>query len=155
MVAGEDAEAAGVLRQDLGDAEFGGEVRDGGGGVGAQALVPAGLVKVAVKVLGGGPDAVHHDPGPRPGAWNSSRLTRPRKLTGSCSLSSHIRGFRLAKSSRVGRCQDQRRLVANRASGRIGSGRTVLTVNLRIAFTCATLTDNLNSGNCFGFLLGK
>ncbi|BAS07398.1 hypothetical protein AHiyo4_08200 [Arthrobacter sp. Hiyo4] len=54
-----------------------------------------------------------------------------------------------------GRCQDQRRLVANRASGLIGSGRTVLTVNLRIAFTCATLTDNINVRNRFGFLLGK
>jgi hypothetical protein len=45
--------------------------------------------------------------------------------------------------------------VANRASGLMGSGRTVLTVNLRIAFTSATLTDNINVRNCFGFLLGK
>ena len=63
--------------------------------------------------------------------------------------------FRLAKSSLVGRCQDQRRLVANRTRGLIGSGRTVRTVNLRIAFTCVTLTDNINVWNRYGFLLGK
>jgi hypothetical protein len=32
-------------------------------------------------------------------------------------------------------------LVASLASGRMGSGRTVLTVNLRIAFTSETLTE--------------
>jgi hypothetical protein len=47
----------------------------------------------------------------------------------------------------VGRCQDQRKLLASRASGRIGSGSTVRTVNLRIAFTCVTLTDKLHSRN--------
>ncbi|MCY1234114.1 hypothetical protein D9M72_466860 [compost metagenome] len=86
---------------------------------------------------------------------SSSRLTRPRKLTGSCALSSQIAGFRPSKSSRVGRCHDHRRLVANRASGRIDSGRTVRTVNLRIAFTCVTLTDKVGRRNRFRFLLGK
>jgi hypothetical protein len=45
--------------------------------------------------------------------------------------------------------------VANRASGLIGSGSTVRTVNLRIAFTCATLTDKMGGRNSFSFLLGK
>jgi hypothetical protein len=58
-----------------------------------------------------------------------------------------MRGFNPAKSSRVGRCQDQRKLLASRASGRMGSGRTVRTVNLRIAFTCVTLTDNMGGWN--------
>ena len=91
VVAGEDAEAAGVLRQDFGDAEFGGEVGDAGGGVAAQALVPAGLLQVPVQVLGRRLD-------PATTSWSvasrcsSSRLTRPRKLTGSWPLSAQIRG---------------------------------------------------------------
>jgi len=47
----------------------------------------------------------------------------------------------------VGRCQDHRKLLASRASGLMGSGRTVRTVNLRIAFTCVTLTDNMRGWN--------
>ncbi len=50
VVAGEHAEAARVLGQDLADAELGGEVGDAGGGVG-QGLVPAGLVQVRLEVL--------------------------------------------------------------------------------------------------------
>jgi hypothetical protein len=45
--------------------------------------------------------------------------------------------------------------VASRASGRIGSGRTVRTVNLRIAFTCVTLTDKMNRWNRFRLHSGK
>ena len=44
VVAGEDAEAAAVLRQGLGDAEFGREVRDRLRGV-FQALIPAGAFR--------------------------------------------------------------------------------------------------------------
>ncbi|BCW53355.1 hypothetical protein NicSoilB11_07650 [Arthrobacter sp. NicSoilB11] len=66
---------------------------------------------------------------------------------GSCPLSSQRRGFSAAKSSRVGRCQDHRKLLASLARGRMGSGRTVRTVNLRIAFTCVTLIDNMRGWN--------
>ncbi|GAA2779686.1 hypothetical protein GCM10019017_25690 [Streptomyces showdoensis] len=55
VVAGEDAEAAGVLGQGGGDAELGREVRDRGGRFAGLPLVPAGLVEVVVEVLGGGP----------------------------------------------------------------------------------------------------
>ena len=53
MVAGKDAEAAGVLREYLGDAEFGGEIGDALGRVVAQALVPARLAEVTVQVRRG------------------------------------------------------------------------------------------------------
>src|SRR5450759_769964 len=52
VVPGEDAQAAGVLRQDLGDPELGREVGNGARYVG-QALVPAGAGEVVVEVLGG------------------------------------------------------------------------------------------------------
>ena len=60
VVAGKDAEAAGVLRQHLGDAELGGEVGDARRCAVAEALVPAGLFEVPVEVLGGGVDPAHH-----------------------------------------------------------------------------------------------
>ena len=74
---------------------------------------------------------------------------------GSWALSAQIPGLSPSKSSRVGRCQDHRRLVASRASGRIDSGSTVRTVNLRIAFTCETLTDKSVPRNCFKILSRK
>jgi hypothetical protein len=52
VVAGEHAETARVLGQDLADAELGGEVRDPAGR-GGQRLVPARLAQVAGQVLGG------------------------------------------------------------------------------------------------------
>ena len=64
VVAGEDAEAAGVLRQHGRDAELGAEVRDRGGGglaggllLAAPRLVPALVGEVVVQVLVGGHDA--------------------------------------------------------------------------------------------------
>ena len=62
MVASQDAQAAGVLRQHLGDAEFGGEVCNGGGRVLAQSLVPARLLQVAVQVVRRGAHAGHDVP---------------------------------------------------------------------------------------------
>ena len=60
VVAGQDAEAAGVLRQHGGDAELRGEVGDGAGGVGARlALVPAVGAEVAVEVGLGGVQPLH------------------------------------------------------------------------------------------------
>ncbi|MDI2023823.1 hypothetical protein PJL18_04371 [Paenarthrobacter nicotinovorans] len=60
MVAGEDAEAAGVLRENFGDAEFGGEVGDASRRIFAEALVPARLAEVAVQVGCGVLYAVHY-----------------------------------------------------------------------------------------------
>ena len=58
VVAGEDAEAAGVLRQHRGDAELGREVRDGARGVVAGlAGVPAVLGEVALQVVVRGVEA--------------------------------------------------------------------------------------------------
>ncbi len=54
VVAGEDAEAAGVLGQGGGHAELGREVGDGGREVAGLLLVPAGGVQIGVEVLGGG-----------------------------------------------------------------------------------------------------
>ena len=51
VVAGEDAETAGVLRQHLGDAELCAEVGDRGGGLLAQRLVPVRGRQVVVEVL--------------------------------------------------------------------------------------------------------
>jgi hypothetical protein len=53
MVPGEDAEAAGVLRQRGRDAELGREVGDGGGKFGGLGLVPAVAGHVVVQVVGG------------------------------------------------------------------------------------------------------
>ena len=71
VVAGEDAEAAGVLRQRRGDPELGREVADGGGQVpaavppGARAvalLVPAGAVQIGVQALRRGAQSVQERP---------------------------------------------------------------------------------------------
>ena len=147
VVAGQDAKAAGVLGKDLGDAELGGEVGDAGRGAVAQALVPARLLQVAVEVVGSGMDTPHHVlvrgqalqlfPADQSRGTSRDRGRSPPRSP----------GLRPSKSSRVGRCQDHRRLVASRASGRIDSGRTVRTVNLRIAFTSETLTDKSLPGN--------
>ena len=56
VVAGQDAEAAGVLRQHGGDAELGREVGDRGRPVAAAALVPAVLGEVALQVGPGHPE---------------------------------------------------------------------------------------------------
>src|SRR4029453_10976462 len=50
VVAGKDAQATGVLGENLGDAEFRREVGDAGRGFFTQALVPARLAEVAVQI---------------------------------------------------------------------------------------------------------
>ena len=81
VVAGEHAEAARVLGEDLADAELGGEVGDLGGGVG-QGLVPAGLVQVASR----GPRA-----GPAGGPGSRGRR-RPARARGRRSRSASAAG---------------------------------------------------------------
>lgn len=51
VVSGEDAQAAGVLRQGGGDAELGGEVSDGGGQATALLLVPAVALHIGPEVV--------------------------------------------------------------------------------------------------------
>lgn len=70
-------------------------------------------------------------------------------MTGSKALSAQICGLSEAKSLRVGKCQDQRRLLASFASGAIDSGRTVRTVNLRIAFTFSKVAEIAGGWNWF------
>jgi len=53
VVAGEDAQAAGVLRKHLGDAELRGEVRDAGRRLIPERLVPAGRRQVLLEVVDG------------------------------------------------------------------------------------------------------
>ena len=53
VVTGEDAQAAGVLRQHLGDAELGGEVGDAGRRLGPERLVPARRREVLLQVVDG------------------------------------------------------------------------------------------------------
>ena len=53
VVTGEDAQAAGVLRQHLGDPELGGEVGDARRRLGAERLVPARLGEVLLQVVHG------------------------------------------------------------------------------------------------------
>ncbi len=71
VVAGQDAEAAGVLRQHGSDAELRGEVGDGAGGVlGAGPLVPTVAGEVGPQVLAGGPE-------PRQEALVAGQLGQP------------------------------------------------------------------------------
>ncbi|CAH0295935.1 hypothetical protein SRABI128_04027 [Microbacterium sp. Bi128] len=60
VVPGQDAKAARVLGQDLGDAELRREIGDACRRAVAQALVPARLFQVLVEVIGRGVDAPHH-----------------------------------------------------------------------------------------------
>ncbi len=128
VVAGEHAEAARVLGQDLADAELGGEVGDAGGGVG-QGLVPAGLVQVA------------------PARSSSRACWRARKSgssaacsstwasisfsirSGLCPEASQPAGSMARNSSWVAGCQLQRRLWARTRSGLRASGTVGSTVN--------------------------
>ena len=73
VVAGEDAQAAGVLRQRGGDAELGREVGDPGGRLGAQRLVPASEREVVAQVVAGSGSPSRRSPGRRP----APRAARP------------------------------------------------------------------------------
>lgn len=70
---------------------------------------------------------------------SSSGENEPSIATGSRRAASQRAGLSDANSSSVGLCHDQRRLLASSASGASGSGRTVRTVNRRIALTRITL----------------
>ena len=61
--------------------------------------------------------------------------TSPRRPIGSLPCSAHRSGATSRNRSRVGWCHDQRRLAASSSSAFSDSGRTVRTVNRRMAFT--------------------
>ena len=135
VVAGEDAQTAGVLRQHGGDAELGGEVGDRARHLRAQRLVPPGLGEVGAKV---GRRLLHAPDQSRVvgqlargGRGEGAQQARP----GPARPGSQRSGSRLANRSRDAGCQDQRRLVASSPRGASGAGRTVRTVNRRIALT--------------------
>ncbi len=138
VVAGQDAEPAGVLGEHGGDAELRGEVGDGRRTVGTLALVPAVVGQVALEVgaCGGEPRA---EPGVAASASKRSRGTEPSSATGSKPESAHRSGSISAKTSCVGGCHDQRRLPATSVSAASSTGRTGRTVKRRKARTERTL----------------
>ena len=139
VVAGQDAETAGVLRQHLGDAELRREVGDRGGRAATAPswpvlLVPARPGQVLVQVAGGLVEPAQER---RVGARLSSRSggTSPSSATGSCPEASQPAGSIDANRSRESACQDQRRFRVRSRSGARDSGRAARTVKRRMALT--------------------
>ena len=140
VVAGQDAEAAGVLRQHRGDAELRARSRRSRvGRVGAGlALVPAvarsgSRCRSACAALEPARRSRRRRRARR--AARADRAEQPRPGRGRPAPTAP--GRRRANRSWVGGCQDQRRLTARSPSAASGSGRTVRTVNRRIALTDA------------------
>ena len=146
VVAGEDAEAAGVLRQRRGDAELGREVgdrrRDGvvlAGGR-AAALVPA----VAREVVAAGrrrppatrrtKSAVRRERGE---PLRAERAEQPHRVAADLVPQRGVEAAEQVAGSRCARTSAGCRPA--RPAGASGSGRTVRTVNRRIAFTGGTI----------------
>ena len=139
VVAGEDAQAARVLRENGGDAELRGEIGDRARHLRAKRLIPPGLGEVGRRSA-------------------SASRTRPTRASSSASSRELRRGegaqqarrgparpgptgrVQAANRSREAGCQDQRRLVASSPRGASGAGRTVRTVNRRIALTRRSLS---------------
>ena len=133
VVARQHAEAAGVLRDGLGDAELGREVGDQVERAVALGLEPAVAVEVALQL------AVHFaqeplEPGVAARAWSRSGGTRPSRRTGSCTLASHRSGSTQRNRSRVWSSHDHRRLKASSSRTASSAGRDGRTVKLRMAF---------------------
>ncbi len=135
VVAGEDAEAAGVLREHGGDAELRREVPDRAGRVVAGlALVPAVGGQVAVEVGLGGVQPLDE-------AVVLGQLAPPlaadRAEQADRVVAHGVPGPGRPRRRRPGSagCQDHRRLPASAASGSRAGGRTGRTVNRRIART--------------------
>ena len=125
VVAGQDAETAGVLRQHRGDAELRGEVADGrrqrrlGGRVLWYQRAPVMYCSRSAR-------AADSRPRKSSSAASWSRRaegTAPRNRTGSWPEASHARASTDAKRSWVSGCQDQRRLPASSPSACSGCGQ--------------------------------
>ena len=126
MVAGQDAEAAGVLRQHGGDAELGREVarsraarrrRPGGGTSGRRSGRRRGRPRARA-------EAVEEAAVARPAPRAARGRTSPSRRTGSWPRSTPTpRGRPRANTSCVGGCQDHLRLPARSPSAESGSGQ--------------------------------
>ena len=135
VVAGQDAEAAGVLRQHGGDAELGREVADrargrpgpGAGTTGPRRGTPPGRARRR--------RAARRTRGRRPAPRTGPCRTSPSSRTGSRPVDSQSSGSTAAKTSWVGGCQDHLRLLARSPSAESASGSTGRTVKRRMART--------------------
>ena len=134
VVAGQHAEAAGVLRQRLGDAELGGEVGDRAQGRPLPGLEPAVAVEVALELVPDLARGTRMKPASSTSASSRSRGTRPSSRTGSWTVASHASGSTQRNRSRVWASQDQRRFMASSSSAASSAGRDGRTVKLRRAF---------------------
>ena len=148
VIAGQNAQATGIVRQHLGNAELHREVRDAVRQLRALAgllLVPQRPGQVVVQVGGELVEAAHErlvlgqlvQP---------FRATCPSNATGSHPTCFHSSGSIAANRSWVGLSHDQRRLIERRSSAARRSGRCARTVNRRRAFTRLNLTDK--SAHC-------
>ena len=135
VVAGEHAEAAGVLRQRLGDAELGREVGDrGAAGSRPRGLEPPRLRQVVLQL---GVHLVEERAGSR-GRRPARRTARARRgpssRTGSWIDASHCPGSTQRNRSRVCSSQLHRRFRASASRVASSGGRAGRTVKLRSAF---------------------
>ena len=139
VVAGEDAEAARVLRQGRGDAELRREVRDRARRIGAERLEPARLGEVLAQARAARARPTRRSRR-RPRARRAAR-GRPRRGTPRDRARElrHSSGSMCSNRRCVGSCHDQRRLPASSSSAVSEPGTTARTVNLRIGFTRSTL----------------
>ena len=145
VVAGEDAEAAGVLREHGGDAELRREVRDGARRVGSPlALVPLVAREVAVEVAAGGLEPVEEAAGRRPARRDAGRRPRRAAAPGHVRSTPTGRGRRRRRRPGSGGCHDHRRLPARTPSEARAAGSTGRTVKRRMARTGARYRENVN-----------
>ena len=141
VIAGQDAQAARVLRQRRGDPVLGREVRHGRGRAGQVrvGLVPARAGGVLAQVV----DGVAQPPQEPPvGGQFGQALRRDlgqQRRPARARRAPTRRGRSTANRSRVSACHDQRRLSISPRSGASGSGSRGWIVNRRIALTGATL----------------
>ena len=135
VVAGEDAEAAGVLRDAPRRCRTRGRSRRRPAVEAIRpAVVPGRSLEVSPEVVVGGLDHGDEDrvggqllePFGGDAGQQPARVVAASRPTSSASIE--------ANTSRVGRCHDQRRFAARRSSAASGSGRTGRTVKLRTAF---------------------
>ncbi len=139
VVTGQDAEAAGVVRQHLGDAELHREVGDGRGECSRRSrlllLVPARLGQVRLQI---GVQARAAGRGTRRRPASSSRravLTDPSSCSGSPPTRFHRSRSMSANRSWLAGCHDHRRLRTRDPSGRSAAGSCGRTLKRRSAFT--------------------
>ena len=141
VVTGQDAQAAGVLRQHLGDAELGGEVGDARRRLGARATgTSAGSSRYSCR---SSTASCSRRTNLRSLARAASRSaeTSPSTLTGSPPQLCQSAGSSVSKRSRVSGCHDHRRFITSWDRGIRGSGSAARTVNRRRARTRTRVTS--------------